>query len=1300
MNKKLLALLTAMLFLSFPSSYGAGTSLAVSRNSRVVSQDFNSLWSSGEALLELPEGWRVDRNLTAARTVGSFDGASTTLMYSGGENLASNAKNGTWNWGASDDNSDRAVGGLSTTVSGGTRCVSVMTRLKNTDDSAIEKFTFAYDIEKYRKGSNAAGFVVQLYYSTDGGNTWTVAGDDFATNFSPDNETLGAATVPIETVNVSGKNLKINVAAGDEICFAWNISVASGSSPNQAMGLALDNVSIEASYAGETSNITVFAEDVTRWNSLALSVDGGDEVQPQGSASVNGVTYKYFELDGDGQEHSLRFSNGAGKQTAAFAITANRDHYLCVTASEITEISDPENYTGWVDPTRPPFVASGIYLRGEVTSWNALSDWEFSNEGNGVYVLYDKTLSGNFKVADANWSSACNYGSNGTMMLMDTPYQLVSGTNDNISCGSNVYAARRIVLTINNGSATLLLESNDDDTDLTEVYVIGDNNGWDYMDNSGALALNSESGLFEGQIILPAAAGEAVGHWRIYQRLGMGGVWGAQGGSDATGDNRAGTLEKGSNGSISTAPGAYNVTFNISTGEYALEQMGSVATDMTLQPPFSLLVPQLPEQVKVLSLNNSLIYYHDQDAVFNSIASAMGKNAKWTKHTLLGKSLATHWAEGDGVAEDGNPGAKMLVRSDAWSHIILQEQSSLPRTNPETFRNNVKQWVDYIRDYCPNPNAVIIVPVNWAYSGDWTNFTDFNSTFLKNYEAVARELGVTLCPVGVAYQKCYDTEGTSELLTWFEDDRHPTLKATYLAACMEYALIFGEQPGTITYKPDGLTSDVADKMRGYASQVMGSHVNTVDHPAATVRLLAQVTDQYGLPIPESAVNFSVSGGGTVDERGWFVSDGTVGEYTVTATSGEFTKQATVKVAAPETEVVVFPAIELNENKLEAGENFDGMGEEATATLPEAWRIDHPTDKPRTVGRFDQAQTQTMYAGGANLPSNAKNGTWNFGSNTMRASDRAPGGISTGVAGGTRCVNVYSHLLNTGKKNIENITVSYDVEKYRKGSNAAGFDVQLYYSIDGRNWTSAGTDFLTHFAPDAQTAGYDEVPGETVAVSAKLPTNLSRGCDLYLAWNISVASGDAAASAMALAIDNFTISGELPAIPPATHYVYAEDKTGWDALGLYAWGDSEFYGSWPGQAVVGEVVINGITYQVFPLNTDSGNFNLIFNNWNNGKQLSDYAITANRDYYFTLSPNGATEVDPTVYSGIAAVPSAGEAIAVSGTRVSYNGTIEVYDLAGRRVARGKGTVDLAPQHHGVYIIRAAGQNGTATAKLRR
>lgn len=1281
----------------------SGAEPTVTKGSPTVAQDFNSMWDGSEALLALPDGWRIDREMNTPRAVGSYASAATEVMYSGGESLASNAKNGTWNFGSSSEPGDRAVGGLSTTVSGGTRCVSVMTRVLNADEAAIKSLAISYNIEKYRDGDNPAGFLVQMYYSADG-STWTSAGSDFYTYFAPDAATAGAAVVPISTTAVVDKNLKLDVEAGGYLYLAWNISVASGSSPNKAPGLSIDDVTITATFDDPLSqSCFIYAEDATKWANLYLYAEGADKPfgqapgsLPAGTSIRNGLTYKYFELPTQGT-YTLVFSDGGTTHRyTAENVAISGDVYYSVNPLTLDVIADPDTYTGWVDPSRPPFVASGIYLRGEVNSWNASSEWEFSDEGDGLYALYDKTLSGAFKVADASWSSACNYGSNGTSIQMDTPYTLQSGTDTNISTGSNSYVCKRIQLTISGGTATLELQSDDSTEGLTAVYVMGDNNNWDYMDTSGELALTETEGVFSGQVTLHASDG-ANGKWLIYQRLGMVGPWGNAGGADATVATTSGTLEKKSKGTVLTPAGTYQFTFNINTGEYSLTQLESVVSGVSLQPAATILVPTLPEEVKVLSLNNSLIYYNDQDAVFNNIAEAMGKNAHWTKHTLLGKSLNAHWQEGEGVNPAGTPGAKMLVRSDAWSHIILQEQSALPRTDLATARENLVKWIGYIRENCPNPNAIIILPLNWAYAGDWENFTDFNETFVKNYLALAQELGVTICPVGVAYDNVYKKEGADATLTWFLDDRHPTLKATYMAACMEYGLIFGESPLTITYNPADISAADAEAMRQYAAEALNGFTNVVDHNARVVRYALNAFDQFGmeLPVPDDMV-VALSGGGDLSEDNVFTSDGTLGSFNLSAQNAKFSVNATVTVAEAATEVIRDEAVELSADVLTAEQDFNTIGNEAEATLPTAWRIDRQTTAPRTVGTFRDASTTTMYAGGISLASNAKNGTWNFGSSDDDT-DRALGGITTGVAGGSRAINLYAHFLNTGRQNIENVTLSYDIEKYRDGSNPAGFDVQLYYSIDGKHWTSAGEAFRTHFDPDAATVGYADVPGTIINVTDVLPEPIYRGCDLYLAWNISVASGDAANNAMALAIDNVALSGSLPVIPEAKHYVYAIDDTGWDALGLYAWGDSEFFGAWPGITWAGEAEVGGYIFKVFPFDTEGGSYSLIFNNWNNGSQLADYAVTANRDYYFRLSDK-VEEITDHIMSTTIGGRNQATVIKMANGVVTADRAIEAYTIEGRLVARGERSIDLRPFPKSIYLVRAV--DGSAVRKIAR
>ena len=78
------------------------------------------------------------------------------------------------------------------------------------------------------------------------------------------------------------------------------------------------------------------------------------------------------------------------------------------------------------------------------------------------------------------------------------------------------------------------------------------------------------------------------------------------------------------------------------------------------------------------------------------------------------------------------------------------------------------------------------------------------------------------------------------------------------------------------------------------------------------------------------------------------------------------------------------------------------------------------------------------------------------------------------------------------------------------------------------------------------------------------------------------------------------------------------------MGVYAYGDKEIWGAWPGQAPVDEQTIEGIAYKVFGHDGDSGSFSLIVNNWNRSKQLPDYPIVGGRDYYFTASPEALVE----------------------------------------------------------------------------
>lgn len=658
------------------------------------------------------------------------------------------------------------------------------------------------------------------------------------------------------------------------------------------------------------------------------------------------------------------------------------------------------------------------------------------------------------------------------------------------------------------------------------------------------------------------------------------------------------------------------------TGVSEIQPEAEVA-GTALLPSFTTLLSEQPQTVKVLSMNNSLIHYETewQDDMFNQMAVAEGKDATWTAHTNLGKSLQYHYDEGEGLTDAGTPSARMLVRTEAWTHIILQEQTAKPRSNYTGFRESVKIWVEYIRANCPNPQAVIILPINWAYNTD-AAYSNSNGEFAEAYRRVAQELGVVLCPVGVAYEQAYQADNTI-LQKFYKDDRHPTQMATYLACCLEYAAIFGISPADIGWSPATLTAEEATQVRAWATATHNSFAQVVNQHTHTIHYELHEVDAGG----QSVSKISDACDTTLT---------TVGEHIISATYDGKTYKATAVMDTAVTQVVTYPAIVFSKEQLTYSETFDSMGgAEADPSkdaktgikqgspLPEGWRIERNTAGPRQVGAYAMAADSTMYIGGQSLAGNAYNGTWNFGATGSQ--DRAVGGLTTGVANGTRGINVMAHLTNAGTTRFQDIVLSYDIEKYRSGNNAAGFTVQLYYSSNGSTWTSAGETFATVFPADEATAGSAEVPIGVTNVTDTLKVEFAAGTDLYLAWNISVSSGDNCAGAPGYAIDNVAIECLLPVVPESAYHIYAQDETGWETLALYTWGTAELYGAWPGVYPTEEQEIEGIVYKVFPYDVQAaGSYNLIFNNGNNGLQTPDFTVTEAKDYYLVVTADKVYE----------------------------------------------------------------------------
>ncbi len=260
------------------------------------------------------------------------------------------------------------------------------------------------------------------------------------------------------------------------------------------------------------------------------------------------------------------------------------DTYKC---SKITvTATDPNNITLLLEGE---VAGSGLFIRGGMTDWNALPDWELKDEGNGVYTLKDKEIFGQFKIAGSSWETT-NYGASGGTLQLDSPITLVVA-GDNISCGDYTYICTKITLTLADGTATLLVEGSVKEAGaLTEVYIIGNNNGWEFTDASGKLSATNIEGEYQGIVEMKNNSGEEVGYWRLYEGLGQVGTWGNPGGANTNIHTTAGTLERGSDGCITTKAGTYRITFNSKSGAFNMEEVDPTGLKLTKEEQPALLI--------------------------------------------------------------------------------------------------------------------------------------------------------------------------------------------------------------------------------------------------------------------------------------------------------------------------------------------------------------------------------------------------------------------------------------------------------------------------------------------------------------------------------------------------------------------------------------------------------------------------------------------------------------------------------------------------------------------------------------
>lgn len=232
------------------------------------------------------------------------------------------------------------------------------------------------------------------------------------------------------------------------------------------------------------------------------------------------------------------------------------------------------------------------------------------------------------------------------------------------------------------------------------------------------------------------------------------------------------------------------------------------------------------------------------------------------------------------------------------------------------------------------------------------------------------------------------------------------------------------------------------------------------------------------------------------------------------------------VEDPQEDATILPIV----NSSSLSQNFNGIGNTATATLPNGWRMVATNALDCHDLKWDDGQSTTTKRGGFGMSTSAYSGFYNF----TNGNENAVGFLSSGSSFKSCALMV--HLKNTGPDAIGLLDVSYNVEQWRRGY---GKRIALYISRDGETWTQAGARFVTttetNYAEGSETevvyTGYaaGELPAAiSVSGRIRLPSEekLAAGESLWLAWHYTRLEGntsDDGSKAQALAIDDVKIA---------------------------------------------------------------------------------------------------------------------------------------------------------------------------------
>ena len=217
--------------------------------------------------------------------------------------------------------------------------------------------------------------------------------------------------------------------------------------------------------------------------------------------------------------------------------------------------------------------------------------------------------------------------------------------------------------------------------------------------------------------------------------------------------------------------------------------------------------PGLDAEHRVLFVGNSLTYTNQLPFVVERLAALNGESLLASSVTAPGWSLEDHWA--DGTAADS-------IRTGHYTLVVMQQGPSALESSRVLLRDFTRRFDVVIREHGATPALYAVWPsIDRAFDFDRVH---------ESYTLAAADVSGTLFPVGEAWRAAWRLQ--SDLSLWSSDGLHPTPVATYLAALVIHARLFG--------RPADVAPERLDLATGSVLRVGARELATIREAAAAV----------------------------------------------------------------------------------------------------------------------------------------------------------------------------------------------------------------------------------------------------------------------------------------------------------------------------------------------------------------------------------------------------------------------------------------------------------------------------------